>query len=75
MSNRDVLIDEKISLSSVVGMGSKRRVVGLVGDTSEERLISMRLSRPLSGLTAAESTDQFDKLELELTEVRSWQVF
>lgn len=66
MSNRDVLIDEKISLSSVVGMD---------GDTSGERLVSMRLSRPLSGLTGAESKDQLDKLELELTEVRSWQVF
>lgn len=77
MSNTDVLIDGEISLSSVIGMGSKRPVVGLLDDISEqgsERLIGVRLSRRLSGLIVSYSTDEFNKLQLQLTEVRPWQI-
>lgn len=66
MSNRDVLIDGNISISSVVGMGCKRQVV-LDYDTSgesSERLIGVRLSRHLSGLIVSVSKDDFNKLEV-----------
>lgn len=65
MSNRDVLIDGNISISSVVGMGSKSQVV-LDDDTSGEsfeRLIGVRLSRQLSGLIVSMSKDDSNKLE------------
>lgn len=49
MCNRVLLIGGKTSLSSGVGMWSKRQVVGLGDDTEEssERLVRVRLSRQL----------------------------
>lgn len=70
-SNRDVIIDVKISLSSVVGSWSKRQVVGLGEDNSErERLIRISLSRQLPALILSESNVELDCVELEMTEVR-----
>lgn len=69
-----MLIDVKVSLNSVVGTGSKRQVVGLGEDVSEEsseRLIRVSLSRQLLALIVSESNIELDRVELEMTEVRS----
>lgn len=63
-----------VSGTSVFGMGSKKQAV-LDDDTSEEsseRPIEVRMSRQLSGLSAPLSKDEFNKLEFELSEARSW---
>lgn len=61
-SNRNVLIDVKFSLSSVVGTGSKRQVVGLgvVSKESSERLIRVSLSRQLLASIVSESNVELD---------------
>lgn len=54
MFNRDVLIEGKTSLSSQVGIGSKRQVDGLdeeIVEVSSERSIGAKQSKYISGFT------------------------
>ena len=76
MSNRDVLTKSRTSLSSLVGMGSKRQVDGLdeeIIKISSQWLIEEKLSKYISGFTTVSNVSVIED-NLVLVEGRSRRI-